>query len=387
MSAWHRGAAAFIVLLACGFFAPAALAGPSPQPATALHPVAFAADAEMPAPAAAGTRATAPSAAVTADPEAGAVATTASPAGPSKESQPVLAAQDGQTDSAAPADTATPDATSTTGQSAGSTATATQQQPINVVVIVRIDSPGNDGPITQSNISVASSTAANDASTAQGGLADAVSSTTQQATPTATATQDSAGNLVITVRLDSPGKNGAVTQTNGVLGGSTATNTSDTAQQVAAPTPAVQPQARRAGAAASPKPPQPRHRRPAATMRTPTESSGAQAATTDAEPAATTPHRAAPQKPAPSHRHPAVAQNSRGRTNHPSTLSSITKGAVQALSPFVPTTSPAADATRSQDITSPVLLTLLLSAAAAATFALVRRTPARRRAASWRAPR
>jgi hypothetical protein len=53
----------------------------------------------------------------------------------------------------------------------------------------------------------------------------------------------------------------------------------------------------------------------------------------------------------------------------------------------VPTTSPAADATRSEDISRPVLITLLLTAAAAATFALVRRTPARRRAASWRAPR
>jgi hypothetical protein len=258
-----------------------------------------------------------------------------------------------------------------------------------VVVIVRINSPGNDGPVTQNNITVATSTAANSASTAQGAVDDVASTTTQQATPTATATQDGAGNLVITVRLDSSGKNGAVVQTNGVLAASNATNTSTTAQRVAAPNPAVQPQARRAGAAASPKPRRPRQRQSAATVRAPAESSQPRVATIQAKPTAATPHPAAIQKAAPAHGHPVVAQNSHGHTHHLPTLSSIASSAVQALrAPFLPHTSPVVDATRPEDVSRPVLLTLILAAAAAAaTIAFARRAPARRRAASRRARR
>lgn len=360
-SVWQRGAAALIALVACGFLAPAALAAaPSSAP---------------------GSPSAAPSAAATADQGAGSAATTATQTDPTTR-QPVQIGDSGEIDATAPADTATPTATSTTSQNAGSTATATQQQPINVVVIVRVDSPGNDGPITQSNITVASSTAANTASTAQGGVGNAASATTQQATPTATATQDAAGNLVVTVRLDSPGKNGAITQTNGAISASNATNTSSTTQQVAAPKPAVRPQARRAGAAASRK--LPRQKRQPASVPAPPESSRPQATTTDAEPAATTPHRLAIQKPAPSHRHPAVAQKFHGPTHHSSTLNSITKGAVQALSPFVPNTSPVADASGSENVSRPVLLALLLAAAAAAAAFALRRAPARRQAASSR---
>jgi hypothetical protein len=287
------------------------------------------------------------------------------------------------------ANTAAPTTTSTTSQNAGSAATATQQQPINVVVIVRINSPGNDGPVTQNNITVATSTAANRASTAQSALDDVASTTTQQATPTATATQDGAGNLVRTVRLDSPGKNGAVVQTNGVLGDSNATNTSTTAQQVAAPNPAVQPQPRRAGAAASPKPRRPRQRQSTATVRAPAESSQPRVPTIEAKPTAATPPPASIQKAAPAHRQPVVAQKSHGHTHHLPTLSSITSSAVQALSaPFLPHTSPVADATRPENVSSSVLLTLILAvAAAAATIGLARRAPARRRAGSGRTPR
>jgi hypothetical protein len=258
---------------------------------------------------------------------------------------------------------------------------------MNVVVIVRINSPGNDGPITQNNITVASSTAANGAATAQGAVADVAAATTQQATSTATATQDAAGNLARIVRFGSPGKDGAVAQTNTAVGGSNATNTSDTIQQVAAPKPAVEPQPRRAGAAASPKAPRLQQRQPAATVPAPTESSRPPVATTAAEPVATTRHRAALRKAAPAHRHQAVAQKSPGGTHPLPTLSSITSGAVQALSTFVPPAPAVAGATESDDLSGPILLTLLLAAAVvAATFAL-RRIPARRRAASWRPPR
>src|SRR5205814_2324406 len=89
--------------------------------------------------------------------------TVESPADPVVGSQPAPAADGSESNAEAPADTATSTATSTTGESAGSAATATQQQPINVIVIVRVNSPGNDGPITQNNITVASSTAANNA--------------------------------------------------------------------------------------------------------------------------------------------------------------------------------------------------------------------------------
>jgi len=255
-------------------------------------------------------------------------------------------------------------------------------------VIVRINSPGNDGPITQNNITVASSTAANNASTAQSGVESLASMTTQQATPTATATQDAAGNLVITVRQDSPGKTGAITQANTVLGASNAINSSTTTQQAAAPNPAVQPQARGAGAAVSRKPPRPQDRQPAATVRAPAESSQPPVATTDPEPTAAAPQSAAIQKQAPTHRHSVAAQTSRVRTHHLPTLSGIASGAARVLSPLVPHTSPVVtEAGQSQDISRPVLLALLLSAAAAATFALVRRAPARRRAGARRTPR
>jgi hypothetical protein len=252
---------------------------------------------------------------------------------------------------------------------------------MNVVVIVRINSPGNDGPITQNNITVASSTAANGAATAQGAVADVAAATTQQATSTATATQDAAGNLARIVRFGSPGKDGAVAQTNTAVGGSNATNTSDTIQQVAAPKPAVEPQPRRAGAAAPRKPSRLRQRQPAATVRAPVESSRPPVATSVAKPAAI-------HKVAPGHAPQAVAQTSPVHTHRLPTLSSITSGAAQALSPFVPPASPVAGgATGSDDLSSPVLLTLLLAAAAAAATFALRRAPARRRAASWRSPR
>ena len=328
--AWQRGAAGLVALVVCGLLAPTALAGPPTIPSGGSLPPADSNEI------------------------AGATPTQPTPA---------------------EAPNPNPETTATTAQTAGSTATATQQQPVNVVVNVRINSPGTNGPITQNNIVVAPSTSANNASTTQGGGGGGGNgaSTTQQANATATATQDAAGNYVITVRIDSPGANGAVAQTNGVVGASSATNSSKTAQQVAAPTSAVQPQAHHAGAAGSPKAHK-RHRQPAALLR----------ATPDVELTATASHQVAVRA-APEHRHPAVAREPSNRTHLRTTLSSIASRAARALSPLVPQTSPvAADAAGPADVSHAVLLTLLVLIAAASTFGLVRRATARRQAAVFR---
>jgi hypothetical protein len=345
--AWERGAVVLIALVACGFLAPTALATPSPVATAPLAaPAAF--DGQV--------TAAAPTAAVTPDPS-----TTAAPA---------------------PADIppADPNADAATNQSASSAATATQQQPVNVVVNIRVNSPGKNGPVTQNNITVAPSTAANNASTTQGGFGgNEGASTAQQANATATATQDAAGNLVINVRIDSPGSNGAIAQTNGVVGSSSGTNTSDTTQKVAAPTPAVLPQAHRAGAASSRRPPRhrpSRHRELSAAAPAPAEGSTPQASTASAKPTST-------QRP-PAHRHAAAAQEPRGNTHHRLSLSSIAAGAARAVSPLVPQASPVTDSAGPQNVSRAVLLTLLALVAAAATFAVFRRTTVRRQAASWR---
>jgi hypothetical protein len=338
--AWQRGAAGLVALVVCGFLAPTALASP-PTVATA---------GSLPAT------------------DSSEIVGAATPAEDLRTaSQP------------APAEVPDPNlgTTATTGQTAGSTATATQQQPVNLVVIVRVNSPGNNGPITQNNVAAAPSAAANSAATTQGGGGGGgkAASTGQQATATATATQDAAGNYVVTVRIDSPGSNGAVTQTNGVVGASTGTNTSKTAQQVAAPKSAVQPQAHHAGAANSRRSAG-RHRQRAALLR----------ATTDVEPIATTPHQVAIRH-APAHRHPAPAREPRTstQTHVREALSGIASGAARAFSPLVPNTSPvAAEAAGPADVSRAVLLTLLVLVAAAATFALFRRATLQRQTAASR---
>jgi hypothetical protein len=134
------------------------------------------------------------------------------------------------------------DQQASTEQAATADAVANQQQPRNIVISVRIDSPGDDGPITQENVSVAVAEGSNDSSTAQGGgvgdsggqAGDQQASTGQTASSTATATQDQAGNLVISIRVNSPGNNGPISQTNTATAGSNAANTSATNQGVPA---------------------------------------------------------------------------------------------------------------------------------------------------------
>ena len=142
-----------------------------------------------------------------------------------------------------------------TDQAASSNASATQEQPVNIVVSVRINSPGYDGPISQTNVVAGVSDAANAASSTQGGSAsegaagsaDQEASTTQQAGSTATARQQGAQNIVVVVRINSPGDNGSISQSNVDVAVSNAGNASTTTQggsggtESAATTPVAEP--------------------------------------------------------------------------------------------------------------------------------------------------
>jgi hypothetical protein len=114
-------------------------------------------------------------------------------------------------------------------QDAGAGASSTQLASTNVNVVIRIDSPGNDGPVTQSNTSVATAVGDNSNATTQdaaqnqtGGTpsggqsqsADQNAPTSQNADATATSTQIAPLNANIVIRNKSPGDTGPVTQTN-----------------------------------------------------------------------------------------------------------------------------------------------------------------------------
>src|ERR671936_2632661 len=55
----------------------------------------------------------------------------------------------------------------TTGQAATTSADATDDEPTNIFVSVRVDSPGDNGPVTQTATTAVAGDAANDAATAQ----------------------------------------------------------------------------------------------------------------------------------------------------------------------------------------------------------------------------
>lgn len=120
-------------------------------------------------------------------------------------------------------------------QDANARATSTQVAPTNVNVVIRIDSPGNDGPVTQTNSSQASAIAGNTSSLSQGSTqaqngAGSQGGQSQSSSQSAPASQDAHArassiqtdplNANIVVRNKSPGDGGAVTQANTV--GSTA---------------------------------------------------------------------------------------------------------------------------------------------------------------------
>ena len=114
-------------------------------------------------------------------------------------------------------------------QNGAATAASDQVTPTNLNLVIRIDSPGNDGPVTQTNTSVASATGNNSNATTQeaaqnqtgGGTSGGQSQSTDQSAPTtqsssanATSTQTAPLNANIVIRNKSPGDTGPVTQTN-----------------------------------------------------------------------------------------------------------------------------------------------------------------------------
>ena len=127
-------------------------------------------------------------------------------------------------------------------QAASSNATSTQQAPTNQNIDVRIFSPGDAGAVTQTNSSAAASAAVNanttdqSATQQQAGGADGTqavgqaASNDQAASSQATSTQTKPTNSNISVRIDSPGNAGAVTQTNSSAAQSAAANLNKTDQ-------------------------------------------------------------------------------------------------------------------------------------------------------------
>jgi hypothetical protein len=134
------------------------------------------------------------------------------------------------------------DQTALTGQSASSTANSTQTNPSNSNISVRIFSPGSNGSVSQSNTSAAGAAAINKAATiqgvaqSQGGSGEQgvgqTAGTGQKADATANSTQDHPKNSNISVRIDSPGSDGDVDQSNTSLAGAIAGNKAGTVQGV-----------------------------------------------------------------------------------------------------------------------------------------------------------
>jgi hypothetical protein len=135
------------------------------------------------------------------------------------------------------------------GQVAGSASSATQIAPSNQNIAVRVLSPGNDGPVTQSNTDTSNASASNTNSTNQAVDQDPTGSsscgcgspgsiqTAQQsagnlqiAGADSTAVQKGAQNVNTPVRVLSPGNDGPVSQSNSVSSTASAKNTNDTKQ-------------------------------------------------------------------------------------------------------------------------------------------------------------
>ena len=126
-------------------------------------------------------------------------------------------------------------------QSASSDATSTQYDPSNQNISVRVLSPGNNGPVTQTNSSQALSAAGNlnttsqSASQTQGGgggtqAADQTAASKQSADADASSTQVHPSNQNIDVRVLSPGNDGSVSQTNASQADALAGNANKTEQ-------------------------------------------------------------------------------------------------------------------------------------------------------------
>jgi epidermal growth factor receptor substrate 15 len=128
----------------------------------------------------------------------------------------------------------------TTDQNATAASSATQVQPSNSNISVRVLSPGNDGAVTQSNEASSSADATNTAATTQGssqaGSGSGVQSSTQnadtsqKATGLSSATQVKPENSNLSVRVLSPGDGGSVSQSNEAESSANAQNTAPVTQ-------------------------------------------------------------------------------------------------------------------------------------------------------------
>jgi hypothetical protein len=106
----------------------------------------------------------------------------------------------------------------TTDQGSAANGVVTQSGADNLVISIRIDSPGNDGPISQSNLATGAVGAGNGSDTSQAGAGQPGGSqqaaTGQEAGATGQVSQSQPKNVVISVRVNSPGNNGPIAQTN-----------------------------------------------------------------------------------------------------------------------------------------------------------------------------
>ena len=136
----------------------------------------------------------------------------------------------------------TADQSAASGQQATAVSGATQVQPSNTNISVRVLSPGNDGSVTQANTVGSSATAANlngtsqDADQTQAGsgtgiqTAEQSASNAQLAGAFSLATQYGASNTNVPVRVGSYGSSGDVTQINAADSEATAANVNGTKQ-------------------------------------------------------------------------------------------------------------------------------------------------------------
>lgn len=127
-----------------------------------------------------------------------------------------------------------------TSQQAAAASSATQTNPSNTNIAIRVLSPGNDGNVSQTNAAGSSATADNASNTGQGSSQTAggggVQSSTQSATTDqlagalSTAAQAGASNTNVPIRVLSPGNDGNVSQTNAVGSQAAAGNAATTGQ-------------------------------------------------------------------------------------------------------------------------------------------------------------
>src|SRR5205807_1102053 len=128
----------------------------------------------------------------------------------------------------------------TTGQAGMTTADAADAQSTNIFVSLRIDSPGDNGPVAQTSTAAVAGDTTNDAATAEDAWQDwdsgdraarpapqasaQDSGTTQAAATSATATRPKPTNVVVSVRVNSPGDDAPVTQSSTVAVGAASKN-------------------------------------------------------------------------------------------------------------------------------------------------------------------